>query len=35
MVKKFSRVLLYVAAAIGVTVPLGALAFVCLALIGF
>jgi hypothetical protein len=35
MVKKFSRVLLYVAAAIGVSVPLGALAFVCLALIGF
>jgi hypothetical protein len=35
MLKNFPRILLYTAAAIGVSVPLGALAFVGLALIGF
>lgn len=35
MLKKLPRILLYAAAAIGVSVPLGALAFVGLALIGF
>jgi hypothetical protein len=35
MLKNLPRILLYIAAAIGVSVPLGALAFVCLALIGF
>lgn len=35
MFKNIPRILLYTAAAIGVSVPLGALAFVCLALIGF
>jgi hypothetical protein len=35
MLKKFPKILLYTAAAIGVSVPLGALAFVGLALIGF
>jgi hypothetical protein len=35
MLRKLSRILLYVAAVIGVGVPLGALAFVGLALIGF
>jgi hypothetical protein len=35
MLKNLPRILLYIAAAIGVSVPLGALAFVGLALIGF
>jgi hypothetical protein len=35
MWKSVAKILLYAAAVIGVSVPLGAVAFVCLALIGF
>jgi hypothetical protein len=35
VLKDVARILLYAAAAIGLSVPLGAVAFVCLALIGF
>ena len=35
VLKDVARILLYAAAAIGLSVPIGAVAFVCLALIGF
>jgi hypothetical protein len=35
MPKRFLRILLYVIAAVGVAVPLGGIAFIGLALVGF